>query len=80
MFVTAVFLSFHLALVVAGILWNVKTLVMLTMLVPCNFMGSILFIGIADKRRRFENRPIVLSVIEATTEVSQSKMTAFFFF
>lgn len=58
MFTTAVFLSFQLSLVVAGILWNVKMLVMLTMLALCNFMGSILFIGTADKRRKLENRPV----------------------
>lgn len=55
-FTTAVFLSFQLSLVIAEILWNVKMLVMLTMSVLFSFMGSIAFVGIADKRRRLENR------------------------
>lgn len=43
-------------------------------------LGSILFIGTADKRGTWENKPVGVKLIKAITVVSQSKMTTFFFF
>lgn len=55
-------------------------LVMLTVLVLCSIRGSILFLRTEDKRRTWENKPVGVKLIKAITAVSQSKMTAFFFF
>lgn len=60
MFTAAVFLLFYLSLCVAGVSGkDVKMLKMLTItLIASNFMGSILSVGIADKRRKLENRAV----------------------
>lgn len=59
MFTVAVFLLFYLSLCVARVSGkDVKTLMLTITLIASNFLGSILSVGIADKRRKLENRPV----------------------